>query len=123
MASKRQKIADKDRYSIVVPNFKSCYFCGGTNRICIHEVFYGSSNRLKSIEDGCCVPLCYEHHQGTHGVHNFKPMDLGLKKQVEMIWIKTYCDPSLSPEEKIEAFIKRFGINYLDKEIDWLNNV
>ena len=116
MASKRQKIADKDRYSIIVPNFKQCMVCGSTERICIHEVFYGSSNRLKSIEDGCCIPLCFEHHQGTNGVHNNKILDLRFKKQAEKIWIKTYCDESLTPSEKIDQFVNRYNINYLDED-------
>ena len=114
MASKFQKIPDKNRYSIVVPNFKSCYICGSSNGVCIHEVFYGNTNRAKSINDGCCIPLCYEHHQGKNGVHNNKLLDEKIKKQVEKIWIKTYCDETLSPNDKIENFIDRFGINYLD---------
>ena len=111
MSSKRQKIKDEDRYSIIVPNFKTCMICGSTSRICIHEVLYGTANRQKSIEDGLCVPLCFEHHQGNTGVHNNKVLDLKLKQQAEKIWIMTYCD---SEENGIEKFIKRYGKNYLD---------
>ena len=114
--NKRQKIAEKDRYSIIVPNLNRCMVCGTTERVCIHEVFFGSSNRVKSINDGLCVPLCFPHHQGTYGVHNNKALDTKLKKQAEKMWIKTYCDPELSSEEKIEAFIKRFNINVLDED-------
>lgn len=116
MASKRQKIADKDRYSIIVPDFKHCMVCGTSQGICIHEVFFGVSARMKSIEDGCCVPLCRNCHQGTNGVHNNRTLDLALKKQAEKIWIKTYCEPELSPEEKIKKFVLRFGMNYLDSD-------
>lgn len=38
MANKRQKIADKDRYSIIVPNFKSCMVCGSTNQNFINKL-------------------------------------------------------------------------------------
>ena len=116
MASKNQKISDKDRYSIIVPNFKTCYVCGSSNRICIHECFYGVANRQKSIEDGLCIPLCYEHHQGSSGVHFNKQLDEKIKKQAEKIWIKTYCDESLSKDEKIGLFISRYGVNYLDED-------
>ena len=119
MASKKQKIADKDRYSIIVPNFKTCYVCGLSNRICIHECFYGVANRQKSINDGLCVPLCYEHHQGSNGIHYNKALDDKVKKQAEKIWIKTYCNEDLTPEEKIEQFIKRYGQNYLNEEDLW----
>ena len=82
----------EDRYSIIVPNFKHCYVCGTDKDIHIHEVFFGSANRKKSIEDGLCVPLCGAHHNLSNmGVHFNKQLDEKLKKQAEKIWIKTYC--------------------------------
>ena len=102
----------EDRYSIIVPNFKRCYVCGTDKDIHIHEVFYGSANRKKSIADGCCVPLCGMHHNlSSAGVHFNKALDLRIKQQAEKIWIKTYCT---SEDDGIEEFIKRYGRNYLD---------
>ena len=107
----------EDRYSIIVPNFKHCYVCGTDKDIHIHEVFFGTANRKKSIEDGLCVPLCGAHHNLSNmGVHFNKQLDEKLKKQAEKIWIKTYCVPELSAREKIEVFIKRYGRNYLEEE-------
>lgn len=112
MSSKRQKISDKDRYSILVPDLKHCYVCGTDNDIHLHEVFFGTANRQKSIEDGCVVPLCGAHHNLSNaGVHFNKTLDNRLKQQAEKIWIKTYCD---SEDNGIEKFVKRFGRNYLD---------
>ena len=117
MSGKRDKIKDSERTSIVVPDFKHCYVCGTDRDIHLHEVFYGSSNRKKSKEDGCVIPLCGIHHNlSSQGIHYNKILDEKVKKQVEKIWIKTYCDNSLSPEDKIEQFIKRYGINYLDED-------
>lgn len=106
------KVADKDRYSIIVPSLKRCYVCGTDKGIHLHEVFYGSRNRQKSIQDGLVVPLCGLHHNLSNmGVHFNKQLDEKIKQQAEKIWIKTYCD---SEEDGIEKFIKRFGRNYLD---------
>lgn len=94
-----------NRFSLV-QDVKQCYVCGETNNIHIHEVFFGK-NRKKSIEDGCCVYLCGKHHnQSKDGVHFNHKLDLELKKQMELYWLKTY-------NKSIEDFIKRYGKNYL----------
>jgi len=111
MSSKRQKIKDEDRYSIIVPDFKHCYVCGASGDIHLHEVFYGSANRQKSISDGCVIPLCPAHHNmSSQGVHFNKALDNRIKQQAEKIWIKTYCD---SEEDGIEKFIRRYGRSYI----------
>ncbi len=111
MASKRQKIKDEDRYSIIVPDFKHCYICGASGDIHLHEVFYGTSSRVKSIEDGCVIPLCPRcHNMSNFGVHFNKALDNRIKQQAEKIWIKTYCD---SEEDGIEKFIRRYGRSYI----------
>ena len=107
----------KDRYTILVPDFNSCYVCASTEKINIHEVFFGRANRQKSIEDGMCIPLCpYHHNMSNNGIHFNKQLDNYVKKQAEKIWIINYCDPSLTNEEKIQKFIDRYGINYLEEE-------
>ncbi len=115
MAGKHDKVADKDRFSILVPDITRCFICGTGNGVALHEVFYGTANRSKSKEDGMCCPLCRECHQGTYGVHNNKEFDLKLKKQAEKIWIMHYANAS-SKTDGINKFIKRYGKNYLDNE-------
>ena len=115
MAGKKDKIKDAERGSIVVPSLDRCMICGSTDRVAIHEIFFGSANRKKSKEDMLCVPLCWNHHNGSnYGVHFNKYLDIKLKKQGEKIWIATYTDDSLSYEDRIDKFIKRYGRNYLD---------
>ena len=46
------------------------------------------------------------------GIHFNKKLDEKVKKQAEKIWIETYF-PDESEEEQIEAFIRRYGRNYL----------
>lgn len=105
-----------ERYTILVPDFKTCFVCGTSENIHIHEVFFGS-NRDKSIADGLCLPLCgYHHNLSKDGIHFNKQLDNYVKKQSEKIWIEHYCDNSLTKEEKIQKFRDRYGINYLDEE-------
>ena len=120
MSGKKDKIKDSERTSIITPDFKHCYVCGTDRDIHLHEVFFGSSSRKKSKEDGCVIPLCGPHHNlSSQGIHYNKALDDKVKKQAEKIWIKTYCDKDLTPEEKIERFIKRYGQNYLNEEDLW----
>lgn len=116
MASKyRDKVKDKDRYSILTDKLDACYVCGKRGDTQLHEVFYGQSNRSKSKEDGMVVPLCYTCHHGSNfGVHFNKELDLRLKQQAEKIWIDNYTDKELNYNDRINLFIKRFGKNYLE---------
>lgn len=98
--------------SIIQKN-KCCYVCGTTDSLHRHHVFYGSANRKKSEEDGCWIYLCPAHHNMSNaGIHFNKKLDEKVKKQAEKIWIETYF-PDESEEEQIEAFIRRYGRNYL----------
>lgn len=82
-----------------------CYFCGTTKNLHIHEVFYGTANRQKSIRYGCCVSLCAIHHNLSNmSVHFNKDMDLNLKRTMQKRFVEVY--PKLD-------FLKIFGKNYL----------
>lgn len=114
MSGKRDKIKDKDRFSILTPGFKRCYVCGTTEDLHIHEVF-GGANRAKSKEWGLTVSLCgYHHNLSKSGIHFNKELDNIVKQQAERYWMMEYCDDNLSDEEKIEKFIEVFGKNYID---------
>ena len=93
------------RFSILQDEMTSCYLCGAKNNLHIHEVFYGTGNRQKSIKYGCCVCLCAIHHNLSNaGVHFNKPLDLELKKTMQKRFIEVY--PNLD-------FLKIFGKNYI----------
>ena len=94
-----------NRYSILQKE-KKCYVCGST-KINIHEVYYGTKNRNKSIEDGCCIYLCPTHHNMSNaGIHFNHDLDLQVKKSMESKWLETY-------NKTIDDFIMRYGRNYL----------
>ena len=118
MAGKKDKIKDKDRFTIIQPNgfTNRCFFCGSNYKVAKHEVF-GGNNRAKSKEDGMIVELCGTHHNlSKQGVHFNKDLDLKLKKQAEKIWINYYTNKELPLKERISLFIGRYGMNYLDDE-------
>ena len=95
-----------NRFSIMQKE-KKCVVCEIPFYIHIHEVYYGTANRKKSIEDGCCVYLCGKHHnQSKEGVHFNRELDLKLKKEMQIAWMMHY-------NKTIDDFIKRYHRNYL----------
>jgi len=96
---------------------KVCYVCGTDRGLHYHHIFYGTANRKKSDEDGMGIYLCgYHHNLSADGIHFNRNLDDMVKQQAEKVWIEHYCDKDLAPEEKINAFIKRYGTNYLEEE-------
>lgn len=88
------------------PTAPRCCICGSRDKIATHEIFFGSANRKKSIEDGMVVNLCGKHHNlSSEGVHTNRELDLKLKKIGQDKWEKTYGDR--------DAFIKRYGKSWL----------
>lgn len=76
----------------------------GTHR---HEIFYGTANRKKSIEDGMVIFLRPQlHNMSNAGIHFNKEFDLEVKQAAERRWLEYYGGT-------IEDFIKRYGRNYL----------
>ena len=71
-----------------------------------HEIFFGTANREKSIEDKMVSYLCRRHHTGyAEAVHENRENDLQLKLKGQKIWEETYGDRN--------AFIKRYGKSWL----------
>ena len=72
-----------------------------------HHVLFGK-NRKKADQDGLTVYLCYEHHEGTNGVHgkNGANVDIYLKTRAELDWLD-------HNNKTIDDFIERYGKNYL----------
>lgn len=93
------------RFSILTDDMEHCYICGATP-VHIHEVFYGSANRKKSIEYGCCVPLCPRHHNmSKDGVHFDHELDWKLKQE---------CQKRFEELHGFTKFTEVFRRNYLD---------
>lgn len=84
---------------------KECFFCGKTEGLHHHEVFYGSANRKKSIKWKCQVWLCGKHHDlSSEGVHMDHKKDLILKR---------YAQKCFEQEYGHEKFMEVFHKNYL----------
>ena len=96
----------RNEKSIIAPLLPRCYICGSGSKVATHEVFYGTANRKKSIEDGMLVNLCGKHHNlSSEGVHFNKELDMRLKQKAQSVWENTYGDR--------KEFIKRYGKYYL----------
>lgn len=93
-----------DRFpsSIMTNDMHTCFLCGSQCRIEIHHIFSGPF-RKKSTKYGLVVPLCYDCHQGTNGVHfNRQRMD-DLRRRGQIRFEEVY--PQLD-------FLSLFGRNY-----------
>lgn len=91
----------------IIQNEKYCYVCGKNNNLHYHHIYFGK-NRKKADKDGLTIYLCYEHHEGTNGVHgkNGHNLDIKLKKIAEEVWCEVY---NKTPED----FLKEYGRNYI----------
>ena len=70
-----------------------------------HEVFYGTANRKKSIQDKMVIYLCGRHHNlSSEGIHFDHEFDLEEKRNAQKVWESTYGTR--------EDFIKRYGQSY-----------
>ena len=91
---------------ILTDDMEHCIICG-KSPVEIHHTMFGKNRKL-ATEDGLVVPLCFEHHRGTYGVHGREghETDLFLKRLSEIRWCLYY-------EKNIDDWIKRYGRNYI----------
>ena len=90
----------------IIQDTKQCYVCNTTIGLHDHHVFFGS-NRKISEQHGLKVWLCGKHHNlSNEGVHFNKKLDLKLKKQLQLYWMK-------KNNKTIEDFITLIGRNYI----------
>lgn len=91
----------------IIQSNNECYVCHAKHCLHRHEVFYGTSNRKKSLADGLTIKLCGKHHNlSSEGVHFNKDLDLKLKRLGQIVWEEYY-------QKSTDEFIKRYGRNYL----------
>ena len=91
----------------IITNEKRCYVCGNKNNLHYHHIMFGK-NRKNADKDGLTVYLCYEHHEGTTGVHGKlgHELDIKLKQIAERNWLEYY-------DKTIEEWISRYGRSFL----------
>ena len=92
----------------ILQNRKQCYITHSTVGLHKHHIFFGTSNRELSEEDGMTVYLCPKcHEHGPEAVHRNRETDLWLKQAGERVWLRQ------RPGKTVEDFIRRYGKNYL----------
>ena len=86
----------------IIDQTKKCYVCGRTTGLHNHHIFFGK-NKHNADEDGLTVYLCWEHHEGTNGVHGIKgsKLNLELKLMAQKKWCQYYG-------KKRKDFIERY---------------
>lgn len=89
----------------IMQDKKECFICKRTDNLHLHHVYFGK-NRKISDENGFTCYLCYDHHEGSDGVHgkNGHKIDTYLKKTCQERYERTH--------ERIE-FLYLIGRNYL----------
>lgn len=91
--------------SIIQKN-KECYVCSTTYNLHSHHIYFGNPWRKLSERYGMKVYLCWQHHEGTYGVHgkHGHDLDMKLKKKGQEVFEEYYSDLN---------FKDIFGKNYL----------
>ena len=94
---------------------KTCFLCGRTAYTERHHIFSGTANRKLSEEDGLVVDLCPDcHNRPPNGVHFNKDNMHRLHVHGQRIWeMGKIVNDGMTDEQAREAFIKRYGRNYL----------
>lgn len=99
---RHKHIPDSKRYSILQDDLNYCYLCNNGNYANhLHEVFEGTANRQKSIDNGMVVGLCYIHHDLVH------------KHPLEYIGLKKHAQEVFEKDHTRQEFIGIFGRSYL----------
>ena len=93
----------------LLSNKKECYVCGTQISLHKHHTMKGIRNRKKADQDGLWVYLCYNHHEGTYGVHGKEghKLDMKIIKESQKVWMNHF-------NKTKEDFIRKYGRNYLD---------
>lgn len=89
----------------ILQRIKECYICHSKSNLHYHHIYYGK-NRPISDKHGFTCYLCYNHHEGTFGVHGKYGEELSLK-------LKIKCQKKFEETHSREEFIKLIGKNYI----------
>ena len=90
----------------IIQNNKKCFVCSKTIGLHNHHVFFGTAKRKISEQNGFKVWLCYDHHEGTFGVHGKNGHQLDL-------YLKRICQLKYEESHTRDDFIKLIGKNYI----------
>lgn len=99
MKVKSNKLAnlERKRFSIFTTQYKVCYYChNNRDKTDMHEV-YGGSNRIRSIKNGLCVPLCRKCHSSELVIQD----------------LRRWCQREYEKTHTRDEFISLIGKSYL----------
>ena len=91
----------------IIQSKKECYICSKQINLHDHHIYFGTGKRKTSERNGFKVYLCYEHHEGTYGVH-------GKHGHETDLYLKRKCQKEYEKDHNRNDFIKLIGKNYLD---------
>lgn len=84
---------------------KECFICKTKDNLHLHHIYFGK-NRTISDKNGFTCYLCYNHHEGTNGVHGKLGHDLDM-------YLKRTCQEVFERTHSREEFLKLIGKSYL----------
>lgn len=91
-----------------------CYRCGKYGPTERHHIFGGVANRKKSEEDKLFVFLCHScHNEPPEGAHFNPQTALWLHRIGQEAYERKMAENGLNEAEAREAFMQRYGKNYL----------
>ena len=92
-----------------------CFICGRYGFTEKHHIMQGVANRRLSEADGLWVYLCLDHHnRPPEGVH-FNPERMKWLRQLgQKGYEMTKIKGGMNAAEAHQAFMERYGKNYLD---------
>lgn len=93
----------------ILQSKKRCYICRKEIGLHDHHIYFGTAKRKISERHGFKVWLCFEHHEGTFGVHGKNGHELDL-------FLKRICQTKYEIYHTREQFIKLIGKNYLNEK-------
>lgn len=92
-----------------------CAYCGRpyAER---HEVFYGTSNRQISIDNGFQVDVCETHHKELHEdlTEWAQATNSRLRQTFQRSWEAKLIETGITPDQARTLWILLIGRNYLD---------
>lgn len=98
---------DDEVMKSIMQEKKECYICQTQCGLHSHHIIFGNPGRRLSERYGLKVWLCWEHHEGTYGVHG--KYGASLNKM-----LKQLAQLKFEENHTREEFIEIFGRNYLD---------
>ena len=93
----------------IIQDKKKCFICSKTFGLHDHHIYFGTARRSISEKNGFKVWLCYDHHEGTNGVHGINGHKLDK-------YLKQICQKKYEENHSREDFIKLMNKNYIEED-------